>query len=246
VREGRRGSRQEVPLRETLKVLALGAHPDDVEIYMFGALAAWHAAGAAITIAIATDGAKGGTGDPAEMSRTRKSEAAAAAELLGITPTFLDFPDGGLVADAGLVGGLKELIGTLRPDIIVTHAPNDYHGDHRALSEAVRIAASFTAPVIHADNLRGVGFEPTIYVDISAHWGIKARAIRAHVSQDPERFVTAAGLLNRFRAAQANAGEGDVAEAYRFEPVFPFVDIRDLLPPAPMVRPVRNRNRVDR
>ncbi|SFZ85835.1 N-acetylglucosaminyl deacetylase, LmbE family [Devosia enhydra] len=225
-----------------LRVLALGAHPDDVEIYMFGALSAWSVAGATVTIAIATDGAKGGTGDPAEMSRTRKREAAEAAALLGVAPRFLDFPDGALVPDAGLVGGLKGLIGEVLPDIIVTHAGNDYHGDHRALSEAVGIAASFTAPVIHADNLRGVGFAPTHYVDITAHAEMKARAIRAHASQDPERFVVATGLLNRFRAAQANGGETEQAEAYRFEPIFPFVDIRALLPPAPQVRPVRNRN----
>ncbi len=50
------------------------------------------------------------------------------------------------------------------------------------------------------------------------------------------------GAQNRFRAGQANDLEG-YAEAWRFEPVFPFVDIRDLLPPAPPVNGVRDRGR---
>ncbi|TIX47473.1 MAG: PIG-L family deacetylase, partial [Mesorhizobium sp.] len=76
------------------------------------------------------------------------------------------------------------------------------------------------------------------YVDISGHAGIKADAIRAHRSQDPERFVEASRTLNAFRASQCNGASGALAEAFRFEPVFPFADIRALLPPAPPIRPV--------
>lgn len=227
-----------------MKILALGAHPDDIEIYMSGTLAACAARGDSLVYAIATDGAKGGKGDPAALSAARKSEAVAAAALLGVTPHFLDFPDGALVPDAALVGALKALIGAELPDLVITHAPNDYHGDHRALSDAVRLAVSFTAPVLHADNLRGVGSLPTHYVDITAQMPLKLASIRAHASQDPERFVTAVTQLNGFRAAEANGGAGDYAEAFRFEPSFPFVDIRDLLPPAPRVRPVGDRRRL--
>jgi LmbE family N-acetylglucosaminyl deacetylase len=225
-----------------VKLLALGAHPDDIEISMFGLFAAVKAQGGELAYAIATDGAKGGAGDPAELSRTRRAEATEAAALLGITPRFLDFPDGALVPDAALVKALKRLIADERPDLIVTHAPNDYHGDHRALSQAAGLAASFASPVLHADNMGGVGFMPTHYVDIAEHVDNKATAIRAHRSQDPERFVGMALQVNAFRAAQANDPIG-FAEAYRFEPVFPFVDIRELLPPAPSVRPVGDRSR---
>ncbi|TIM18055.1 MAG: PIG-L family deacetylase, partial [Mesorhizobium sp.] len=120
--------------------------------------------------------------------------------LLGATPHFLDFPDGALVADAALIAALKTLIGDVKPDLAITHAPNDYHGDHRALSDGVRIAASFAVPVLHADTLGGTGFSPTHYVDISGHFDRKAMAIRAHQSQDPERFVDAARTQNAFRA----------------------------------------------
>ena len=152
-------------------------------------------------------------------------------------------PDGELVVDTNLVGPLRSLIAELGPDLVVTHAGNDYHGDHRALSDAVGIAVSFQAPLLHVDTLRGVGFAPTHYVDVTAQFARKEAAIRAHRSQEPERFVAAVRVLNGFRAAQANAGAGAYAEAYRFEPVYPFVDIRDLLPPAPPVRPVTDRRR---
>lgn len=224
-----------------MNVLAIGAHPDDIEIYMFGTLAACAARGDRLDYVIATDGAKGGKADPALLSATRKAEAQAAAGLLGASVNFLGLPDGELVADASLVSALKAAIEATAPDLMITHPANDYHGDHRALSEAVRIAASFSAPVLQCDALRGVGPTPTHYVDISAHIQAKANAIRLHVSQNPERFVGSALQLSAFRASQANAPEGEHAEAFRFEPVFPFVDIRDLLPPPPAVRPVTNR-----
>jgi LmbE family N-acetylglucosaminyl deacetylase len=221
-----------------MKVLALGAHPDDIEIYMFGTLAAFAARGDQLAFGIATDGAQGGFTDPAELRKTRKDEALAAARLLMVEPRFLDFADSYLTSDAALIDALKSLIAEFGPELIITHAPNDYHGDHRALSDAVRIAASFSAPVVHADNFQGVGFTPSYYVDISAFMELKLTAIRAHASQSTERLVAMVQRLNAFRAAQAGSPDGSYAEAFRFEPVFPFVDIRDLLPPAPKVRSI--------
>ena len=221
-----------------MKILALGAHPDDIEIFMFGTMAAYAAQGAELTFAVATDGARGGKSNPAALARARREEASQAAALLGATPRFLDFPDGALVADAELIATLKALIGEIGPNLVITHAPNDYHADHRALSDGVRIAASFAVPVVHADTMGGTGFAPTHYVDISVHWDVKARAIRAHRSQAPEQYVDRARIQNEFRAGQCNGVTGSLAEAFRFEPTFPFADIRALLPPAPPVRPV--------
>ncbi|WP_027052671.1 PIG-L deacetylase family protein [Mesorhizobium erdmanii] len=221
-----------------MKILALGAHPDDIEIFMFGTLAAYAAQGADLTFAVATDGARGGKSDAKVLASVRREEATAAAALLGAAPRFLDFPDGELVADAALIGTLKALIRETGPDLFITHAPNDYHADHRALSDGVRIAASFAVPVLHADTMGGTGFSPTHYVDISAYRDIKTQAIRAHRSQRPEQYVDRARTQNEFRAGQCNAVPGSLAEAFRFEPTFPFADIRGLLPPAPPVRPV--------
>jgi len=218
--------------------LALGAHPDDIEIFMFGTMAAYAAQGAELTFAIATDGARGGRSDPRVLARVRREEATAAAALIGAAPRFLDFPDGELIADTAFISALKALIGDVKPDLAITHAPYDYHGDHRALSDGVRIAASFGVPVLHADTMGGTGFAPTHYVDTSAYSDLKARAIRMHQSQDPDRFVDIARTQNAFRSGQCNGAPGSLAEAFRFEAMFPFGDIRALLPPAPAIQSV--------
>jgi LmbE family N-acetylglucosaminyl deacetylase len=224
-----------------MNVLAVGAHPDDIEIYMYGTLAACAARGDRVVFAIATDGAAGGKQAPEKLRRIRQDEALAAAGLIGATPHFLDFPDGALVADATLIAALKRLIVETSPDLVITHAPNDYHADHRALSEALRIATNFHAPLLYVDTMQGVGFVPTHYVDITAHVEVKAAAILAHTSQLPQRYVDMAAQLASFRASQCNMRAGGFAEAFRFEPVYPYADIRELLPPAPPVRPLVDR-----
>ncbi|QYK41168.1 MAG: PIG-L family deacetylase [Paracoccaceae bacterium] len=221
-----------------MKILAIGAHPDDVEIFVFGSLMAWRAMGAAVSVAVATDGAAGGQAPPDALRATRRSEAEAAAAALGTMPRFLDFPDGRLMADATLDRALREVIADLSPDLIVTHAPGDYHADHRALSAAVSQAANFAAPVLHMDTMGGTGFAPTHWVDVTAHWPAKCAAIRAHASQRPERFVALAERTAAFRAGECNAPPEARAEAFHFAPRFPFADIRMLLPPAPPLRPV--------
>jgi LmbE family N-acetylglucosaminyl deacetylase len=220
-----------------MRILACGAHPDDVEIFMFGTLAAARQAGAAIACLIATDGAHGGQAPPDQLRQLRRTEALAGASLLGIEPIFLDHPDGELASETQAAGGVAAAMERFAPDLVITHAPSDYHPDHRALSRLAADAARFRVPVLYADTLMGNGFLPTHYVDISRHFELKCAAIRAHATQRPERFVEACLTWNRFRALQCNAPKG-YAEAFRFDPVYPFADIRALLPPPPAVTPL--------
>lgn len=215
-----------------MRVIGFGAHPDDVEIFFFGTLAALQAGGAEIGWVVATDGSKGGDLAPDELKRIRRQEAEAAAAILGVTPVFLDRVDGELVGDGEAAGLIAAELARLEPDFVITRAPNDYHPDHRALSRLVRDAACFKIPVVYADTLMGVDFLPTAYVLISQHMDAKRRAVESHLSQQPERFVAMGEIWARFRALQCNDA-GGYAECFRFEPAFPFADVRDLLPPAP-------------
>jgi LmbE family N-acetylglucosaminyl deacetylase len=221
-----------------MRVLAVGAHPDDLEIFCWGSLCAWSAMGADLTLAVATDGAGGGVDPGPALAARRADEARAAARTLGVAPVLMGFPDGGLVADAALIDALRGLVRDATPDLVVTHAPNDYHADHRALSAAVGQAAGFAAPVLWMDTLNGTGFAPTHWVEVTAHWPAKEAAIRCHASQSPERFVVSSTRQAAFRAGEANGPPEARAEAFRFEPRFPFADLRALLPPPPPLRPV--------
>lgn len=217
-----------------MKVLALGAHPDDIEIFMLGLLLSFKSRGDEIYMAIATDGAAGNILGYSDLARIRKEETKKALNFLG-DPYFFNFPDGELSSIQDVKNKIKEHILSLSPDLIITHAPEDYHPDHRTLSNLVKDAAGFTSPIIYADTLMGVNFIPDYFVDITCFIKKKTEAILKHKSQDPKKFVEATKLLNRFRSAQCNAPRGNYAEAYRQEKAFPFSDIRDLLPPSPCI-----------
>jgi N-acetylglucosamine malate deacetylase 1 len=218
-----------------MRMVGFGAHPDDAEIYFFGLAAAMRAAGHTIELIVATDGARGGRADPADIRRTRRREAEQSAALLGIEPRFLDLPDGGLPATANLTKIIEKCLIETRPHLVVTHAANDYHPDHRALSSAVKAAAGFWVPVLYADTMLGVAFDPTYYVDITEHFDLKRTAIGMHQSQAERLYAEACDTWNRFRSLQCNA-PGGYAEAFRAEPVYPFPDIRSLVPPPPRPR----------
>lgn len=219
-----------------LNVTAIGAHPDDIEIFFYGTLAACRDRGDRITVVVATDGAAGGNNPGAELAARRAREAEQGLAGLG-TPIMLDLPDGHLAEASEAAARVQDVVAASQPDLVMTHAPEDYHPDHRALSRLVADAASFRCPILLADTLMGVGFTPQFYVDISAYGEEKQAAIMAHESQEPHRFSKAAEIMNRFRAGQCNAPDGDLAEAWRIESRFPFTDIRAMLPPAPPLRP---------
>lgn len=120
------------------RVLAIGAHPDDVEFACGGTIAKWAAAGAAVEFLILTDGSKGtwdaGT-DPAALLLTREAEARAAAAALGVgAVNFLRVVDGELDADLTRRGQVCETIRRTRPDVVLGHDPwkrYRVHPDHR-------------------------------------------------------------------------------------------------------------------
>lgn len=222
-----------------MKILAIGAHPDDLEIFCFGLLSACKARGDTLCLAVATDGAAGviaGKNDGAVLAKQREVETQTALAELGM-PEMLGLPDGRLATTHQAAQKIAEYITHNTPDLIITHDPQDYHPDHRALSQLVTSIAGFTCPVLYAEPLMGVGFEPEYYVDITPYFEAKEKAIMAHHSQQPEKFFQAAALMNRFRAAQCNAPDGNYAETYRLNQRFPFADIRAMLPPPPPYRP---------
>ena len=219
-----------------MKVLAIGAHPDDIEIFMYGTLSACKHRGDDIFLAIATDGAAGGVVKGQSLAKKRTNETSVGLKKLGL-PFFLNFPDGKLNLFPQAQDEISKLINKIKPDFIITHDPNDYHHDHRALSYYTISASSFTYPVFFCDTLMGINFVPEYYVDITSFFEEKKLSILEHKSQMPEKFVNAAYLMNSFRSGQCNRPLGTFAEAFRNNATFPFPDLRNYLPSPPIIQP---------
>jgi bacillithiol biosynthesis deacetylase BshB1 len=177
-----------------LQILAIGAHPDDVEISSGGTLALAARQGYSVAILDLTRGELSTNGTVKE----RAAEAAEAAGFLGVRVRHqAGLPDGGINPhDPAQVRSVVRILRDLRPSILLTHAPVDRHPDH---VEASRIVdrAWYLAGLRQFDpdgeaphRAEGryhfasrIGFEPTFVVDVTSTWEDKRRAVLAHRSQ---------------------------------------------------------------
>lgn len=163
-------------------VLALGAHPDDLEIGIGGTLARLHDAGAKVVMAIVSV--------PSEYE-TRVREAKEAARILGCELRFLLNGRSCRVEDLKtyeLVAVLDDLVKEFQPAAMLTHGSADYHRDHVLVHNAALATQRlryFDFFCYYPTNCRPVpiSFLPRVYVDISQTIEQKIAAIHAHGSQ---------------------------------------------------------------
>ena len=125
-----------------LRILVIGAHPDDCELKAGGVTALYRDAGHHVKFVSVTNGDAGHHRlPPAELARIRRAETNAVASLRGIEYDVLENRDGRLQPTLEARFELIALIRRYQPDLILTHRPNDYHPDHRATSTLVCDAA---------------------------------------------------------------------------------------------------------
>ena len=162
-----------------MKILAIGAHPDDIEIFMYGLLAVYKKLGNEVFTLIATDGSKGSEKKNKNLSKIKKNEANLGLKELS-KPIFLNIEDGELIVNDKNKKKLTEIIKKILPDLIVTHYFKDYHSDHSNLSLLVKNISSHYIPILYCDTMMGVKFDPLFYVDISKYFQDKVNAILRH------------------------------------------------------------------
>jgi len=233
------------------RVLAVGAHPDDVEISCGGTLARYANGGAEVTVVTVMNGDKG-TWDlpPEEISEIRRKECMASAAVIGAQWIGLGHSDGTLVWDKELHVKLIQTFQQVDPDIIVTHAPDDYMSDHTETARAVTNASCYTVcpqfcahggkpgskvpPVYFMDTVCGVGFAPQEYVDITDTLETKLAMYAKHVSQhkylaerEGQDFFEVIRTVARYRGLQCGAG---YAEAFCRYEVWPRIACARHLP----------------
>lgn len=159
-------------------VLAIGAHPDDIEIGIGGTLAAHRAAGDAVVILTMSRGARGGEADD------RQGESLAAAELLGARLFLKDLEDTRISAGDPTVGIIEQVVAETGPSIVYTHSANDRHQDHVAVHRAVSVATR-RVPMLacYQSPSATVDYRPNRFVSIDGFTDSKLALLRAFGSQ---------------------------------------------------------------
>jgi LmbE family N-acetylglucosaminyl deacetylase len=125
-----------------LRIIAFGAHPDDCELDAGGVGAKWAALGHKFKCVAVTNGDIGHSVTAGgALARRRRSEAEAAARILGIETEVLDNHDGELMVTLENRRRISRLIREWQADVVISHRPNDYHPDHRYTGVLVMDAA---------------------------------------------------------------------------------------------------------
>jgi LmbE family N-acetylglucosaminyl deacetylase len=210
------------------RVLAIGAHPDDLELGCGATLLAHSAAGDAVTMLVMTGGENGPAGAGGTDVRRREQEAA--ATLLGARLRWGGLADCSVAADATTVGLIEQVVRETGADLVYVHAPDDSHQDHRAVTAATLAAGRRLSRVLHYQSPSTLTFTPTVFVDVTMHLSGKLAALGAHASQveqsamvEPDAVVASA----RHWGSQARIG---YAEA--FAPTRLVLDLSGVRPSA--------------
>ena len=190
-------------------VLAIGAHPDDVEIGAGGTLAVHRDMGHGIAILTLSRGARGGPEDQ------RGAESEAAARILGATLYHEDLEDTRISEGDPTIGIISRVVASVRPTTIYTHSDHDVHQDHRNVHSASMVAAReigriycFQSPSATVD------FRPTRFVTIDRQLDQKLAAIGSFGSQVEVRAYLEPDLIQSTARAWSRFAEGRYAEAF--------------------------------
>ena len=233
-----------------MNVLAIGAHPDDIEFLCAGTLALYAARGHRVSMAIATNGTVGSpTLSRAEIAAVRHAEQQASCAIIGAELIWMDFDDEWLFDDRPTRTVFLDAVRRAQPDVMFVHAPTDSHPDHRIagrIAEDCRIPAAVRlvetllphAPkiphVFHMDTIGGIEFEPEAYVDISSVIETKRKMLACHASQDAWLQaiydMPAVTMLERASSQRGIVAGCRFAEGFREVKTYPRTGSQALLP----------------
>lgn len=175
-----------------MRVLAIGAHSDDVDEFCGGTLALYASQGHIVGVCCMTDGRSNGSVEPVEaLVATRKKEFETTASMIGASKTYwLGFPDGEMEHNLVTRQALVKAVVDFKPDVLLTHPLDDYHPDHLAThhlvidaSQETWVEGSTWAALYFWESEGGHNYIPDEYVDITPFYDLKLKLMDVHRSQ---------------------------------------------------------------
>jgi LmbE family N-acetylglucosaminyl deacetylase len=188
-----------------VNILAIGAHPDDIELGCGGLLIKSARQGHNVYMYSLTRGGAGGD------SKERSVELARSARFIKAKQLWIDnFEDSKLTVSSELINHIEYFIHKANPDLILTHSHGDVHHDHRAIALATLEAARFNSNVLSYEIPLSRNFDPKVFVDISEVVNEKVELIEIFWSQQSKLYLKANAIkgLAEYRALQSRLNTG--------------------------------------
>ncbi|MDB5187740.1 MAG: hypothetical protein JWO50_260 [Candidatus Kaiserbacteria bacterium] len=187
-----------------MNIVAIGAHPDDIEIGCGGAIAKHVSQGDTVTFIIMTDGSSGGV-----SSEVRESEARNAAKILNVKEVhLLGYKDASLPGDKSVIDQVEKIILLASPDRVYIPYHHEIHQDHRTTSAVALSACRNVRQILMYEGPSTMSdFHVNYWINIEGHTEKKAESIRAHASQGEKEILKIDAILgmNTFRGYQARS-----------------------------------------
>lgn len=205
----------------TANILAIGAHPDDIEFGCGGALAKYARKDHRLFLLVMTGGGLGGS------QSVRTEEQKVSGEILGAEKIFWGgYEDTHLIVDVELISKIEAVIAEVKPDFIFCNFPDDTHQDHRHLAQAIMSATRYIRNVLFFEGPTTQNFNPQVFVDISDTLDKKVEALQAHRSQVMKTNIEDLSIVEVARSSANFRGiQGRVKFAEAFHSLRLFINI---------------------
>lgn len=187
-----------------MNILAIGAHPDDIEFGCGGTLSKFSSEGHNVYLLVLTDGAMGGD------KEERKKEQMESVKIMNAKNLFFGgFEDSFLQPSKQLISHIEDIQKKVKPQLIFVNYFDDTHQDHRHLTKGVQSATRYVQNILFYEGPTTQNFTPTVFTDIEDYLEQKLSCLKAHKSQIAKTNIKGLSIIeiakssSTFRGIQA-------------------------------------------
>ncbi len=195
-----------------MNVIAIGAHPDDIEYGCYGTLLKHRMDGDKVVFIVLSQGEKSGDRE------ARKKEAIESAKRVGAKLYLFKYPDTNIPQGHEVIEKLEKIIDDFKPQRVYTHSTKDTHQDHRTIAHATLVAARTVPEILcYESPSLYLNFQPNYYVDITKFIDEKRKALDGFVTQNSKDYmkINAINGLAQFRGLVTSVKYAEAFEAIK-------------------------------